>query len=285
MTLIVDGEKIEDAEIQQEVQRLRPHFEQVFGDHDPEQREAQLLDWSRENVIERVLLNRHATEHGEQIPPAQVDRAFELMKKQYTDSDRLQREFETDNETEIKQRIELQMRVDRLLQDACKDLPEPSEQDIAEFYERNKEKYISAERIRVAHIVKHITGQTDETAAFAAIRKAQNELKSGTPFEMLVPTYSDCPENGGDLGYITRGQMVEEFEDVVFNLALGRVSNLFRTRFGYHIAKLYDRKPAVTPPLEQVKEQVVNDLKEQMRNDVVDRFLDELRSRAEIKEI
>ena len=115
--------------------------------------------------------------------------------------------------------------------------------------------------------------------------KAHDELKNGAVFETLIAKYSDCPDNSGDLGYITRGQMVEEFEDVVFNLGVNEVSDVFRTRFGFHIARLYDRKPAVIPALEEVKEQVVSELKEQMRNKAIDEFVDRLKSKAKIEKI
>jgi len=137
----------------------------------------------------------------------------------------------------------------------------------------------------VAHIVKHINWQTDKATAYNIIRKAQDELTKGAVFETLVTKYSDCPENGGDLGYITRGQMVEEFEDVVFNLGLGEVSGLFRTRFGFHIAKLYDRKPSVLCALEEVRDDIVNKLREQMQRNAADEFVDRLKSKAKIEEI
>ncbi|GAG62614.1 unnamed protein product [marine sediment metagenome] len=70
MTLIVNGEKIEDSIIQQEAERLRPSYEQAFKDMDPKEREAQLLDWSRENVIERVLINQEAKKNDDPIPEA-----------------------------------------------------------------------------------------------------------------------------------------------------------------------------------------------------------------------
>ena len=55
MTLIVNGEKIEKTEIQQETERLRPRYEEVFADKDAKERESQLLEWSQENVVERVM--------------------------------------------------------------------------------------------------------------------------------------------------------------------------------------------------------------------------------------
>lgn len=285
MTLIVSGEKIEDSIIQQEVERLRPHYEQVFRDKDPQEREAQLFDWSKENVIEKVLLTQQAKKCGKQIPKTDIEAAFEQIKKKCGGTEQLSVEFETDDEKEIKEQIELRMKVEWMLQDVCKDLPEPSKEAVRKLYDQNKEQFKSDEQVRVGHIVKHIDGQTDEATAYEIIVKAENELKKGALFEMLVEKYSDCPENGGDLGYITRGEMVEEFEDVVFNLGVNQISGVFRTRFGFHIARLYDKRPVVTPPLKEVENLIVNKLKEQMRMNAIDGFVDELRSKAKIEEI
>ena len=285
MTLIVNGEKIEDSLIQQEVERLRPHYEQVFRDQNSEEQKAQLFDWSRENVIERVLINQEAKNIDAGIPQARIESALVKMKEQYRGQGQFSRELSAEDEEKIKEDIKSQMRVEWMLQDVCKDIPQPSEKTVLEFYNENKEQFKSAEQVRVAHIVKHINWQTDEATAHNIIRKAQDELKTGAVFETLIAKYSDCPDNGGDLGYITKGQMVEEFEDVVFNLGVNQVSDVFRTRFGYHIARLYDRKPAVIPALEEVKEQVVSELKEQMRNKAIDEFVDRLKSKAKIEEI
>lgn len=285
MTLFVNGEKVENSLIQQEVERLRPDYERVFAHEDPAKREAQLLDWSRENVIERVLINQQAKKHTEQILEAEVEAAFNEIKKNCGGGEQLHNEFGTDDEKEIKEHIELHMRVERMLQGLCKDLPRPGKDAVLEFYEEHKEQFKSAEQVKVAHIVKHINGQTEETTAQNLIKKAQNELKKGALFEMLVTKYSDCPENGGDLGYITRGQMVEEFEDIIFNLGVGEESDVFQTRFGFHIAKLYDRKPPVLRSLEEVRDDIVNELKEQRQRKTIDEFVDRLKNKAKIEEV
>ncbi|UCF44084.1 MAG: peptidylprolyl isomerase [Planctomycetota bacterium] len=285
MTLVVNGEKVDDSAIQQEADRLRPDYERVFAHQDPVEREAQLLDWSKENVIERVLINQHAKNHGPAIPAAQIQSALEQIRKKCGTDEQFHKEFGTNDEREIKEHIELHLKVERMLKKLYEDLPEPTEDETLKFYNENKEQFKSPEQIRVAHIVKHINGQTSEVAACSAIEKAQNELKNGAIFETLVAKYSDCPQNGGDLGYIAKGQMVEEFEDVAFNLAVNRVSGVFRTRFGFHIAKLYDRKPQVVRPLEQVKDSIAAELKKQMREKAIDDFVDRLKADAKIEEI
>lgn len=284
MTLFVNGEKIEESEIKREFERLRPQYEQTFKDQKPEQQKEQLLDWSRENVIEMVLIRQEAKKHGDPIPQADLETVLAKMKEQYADQEQFYKDFDTKDDKQIKEAIEMQVRVERRLEDVHKDIPEPSKQAISQYYEDNKEQFKSPEQIRVGHIVKHINWQTDEQAAQNIIRQALDELKKGAVFETLAQKYSDCPENGGDLGYITTGQMVEEFEDVVFNLGVGQASDIFRTRFGFHIAKVYDRKPPVIPELKEVKHQITDTLIEQAKSKAIDDFIDKLKSKAKIEE-
>ncbi|MHC4624954.1 MAG: peptidylprolyl isomerase [Planctomycetota bacterium] len=285
MAITVDGERIEDAAVQREVERLRPHYERTFADKDPQERQAQLLEWSRENVVERVLLAQHARASGIQIPKTEVEAAVEQIKKQLADDQQLREEFGTADEKNITEQIESRMKVEQVLQELCNGLPDPSAEAVTKYYEQNKEKFQSPEQVRAAHLVKHISWQTDESAAQETMMKAAAELKEGTPFEVAVAKYSDCPDNAGDLGYITRGQMVEEFDDVVFNLGTDEPSEVFRTRFGFHIARIYDRRPAALLPLNQVEDQITSELKEQMCNKAVDEFIDQLKSKAQIREI
>jgi parvulin-like peptidyl-prolyl isomerase len=284
MALTVNGQKIEDLAIRQEAERLRPDYERVFAELPAEEREKQLLEWSRENVIETVLINQQAQKTGKPISDSELEAALAKIKKQYLSKGQQTVALSIEEQEKIKKDIEMHIKIERLLAEVCKDVSGPSKEDILNFYNENKEQLKSAEQIRVGHIVKHMNWQTDQAAANNVIEKAKNELKQGALFEVAAAKYSDCPENGGDLGYITRGKMVEEFDDVVFNMDVGEISDIFRTRFGFHIAKVYDRKPALVPPLEEVKDQIVEKLKQQMRRHAIEHFVDRLKSQATIEE-
>jgi parvulin-like peptidyl-prolyl isomerase len=66
---------------------------------------------------------------------------------------------------------------------------------------------------------------------------------------------------------------------------VGEISDVFRTRFGFHIARLYDRKPPAVPGLKEVKGHIVSELAEQMRAKAIDEFVDRLKAKAKIEEI
>ena len=284
MALIVNGERIEDQEIQAEVQRLRPSYEQAFADQDPAAREAQLLDWSKENIIERVLLRQEAKTQGAPIPAGEVEAAFARLKERYEKPEDLYRDFHAVTDDSIKAMIELQMKVERQINAVYAGVPAPSEGEIRAHYDQNKERFRTGEQIRISHIVKYVNWETDEGTALDLITQAHRELAGGAPFETVAPKYTDCPDHGGDLGYVVRGQLVEEFEDVAFNLQMGQVSDVFRTRFGFHIAKLYDRQPPEIPPLRAIHGQIADEVQEQRREKALGDYLDSLRAKAVVEE-
>lgn len=72
----------------------------------------------------------------------------------------------------------------------------------------------------------------------------KTQIDNGASFESMAKKYSKCPskDQGGDLGYFERGQMVPEFEDAAFNLPIGKVSEPVKTQFGWHIIKVTDKR-------------------------------------------
>jgi len=78
----------------------------------------------------------------------------------------------------------------------------------------------------------HILVDDEKTA-----KKIKADIDAGADFKKLAKKHSKCPsgEQGGDLGFFGKGQMVKEFEDAAFSLAVGVVSQPVKTEFGYHL--------------------------------------------------
>jgi peptidyl-prolyl cis-trans isomerase SurA len=106
------------------------------------------------------------------------------------------------------------------------------------------------EEIRAAHIlvtVKPDALPADTLAAFQKISQIKTRIVGGEDFEKLAQELSDDPSakyNNGDLGYFTALQMVYPFEEAAYKTPVGGLSSVVRTRFGYHLIKVKDRKPA-----------------------------------------
>jgi peptidyl-prolyl cis-trans isomerase C len=109
------------------------------------------------------------------------------------------------------------------------------------------------------------------------------QLDAGGDFAALADQFSDCPGKGGDLGYFPRGEMVEEFEKAVFELDVNQTSDIFRSPFGFHIARLLDRRPAGHRPLNDVREEVEAAVLQAKRDKVFEQYLDKLRAGAKVE--
>src|SRR4029078_6320118 len=126
-----------------------------------------------------------------------------------------------------------------------------------EYYKKNKDRFWTPELIHAAHVVKNVNEHQDEETARAGIERALEDLRSGADFADVADKYSDCAGNGGDLGWFPRGEMVDEFEAEVFDLPVGGTTGMFRSVFGFHIARVYGRKPAGVRPIAEVRDEIV----------------------------
>lgn len=283
MSLRVNGEEIKESDIREEMERLRPEYERVFQDMDSLLREAQLLEWARENVIERVLIQQEALNDSEEIPEQQVNASLKELKKQHGGEQKFFEKFDLskDDEPILKEDLKLQLKVERIIERVREAVPEPTEEEIEQYYEEHPDDFMAPEQVRAAHIVKHLR---DKQKAEQALQEAREEIDAGGEFIDVAKKYSDCPPDEVDLGYFPRGRMVEPFEDVAFNLEPGEISGVFRTEFGFHITRVYDRKPPQKYPLEQVRGQIEKELHEERKKEAVEQFIDELKQKASIED-
>ena len=274
MAFTVNGELVEDSVVRAEASALRPRYQEVAQNMDPIEAEKQLREWSRENVIERVLLRQEAAGDPDPISAAAVEETLQSLRAQAAN-----------DPEELRKDIEIRMRVDRLLEKVTGKVAPPKHKEISDYYRKNKQQFRHPELVHAAHIVKNVDESVDEATALAAIQKAQEELKAGASFEEVADRSSDCAGNRGDLGWVPRGQMVQEFEDVIFRLKDNEVSDIFRTLFGFHIAKVYGRKPEGFSDFAEVQESILTALHRQKQERAVENFLDRLKAKAVIQEL
>lgn len=289
MTLIVNGERIEQAEMdsawqqlaqQQAANTLQPGGAEEWGE-DPEA-------YVRNAVIARTLVKQEAVKRNAPVPRERIEAELEAAKEQCGGEEAFRESMERAQISleDVERDIVLRLQVDLLLDEACRNLADPTEEDIRAYYEANREQFVDPERIRAAHVVKHVQGTVIEFhEAHEEMQSMLERIRAGTPFEEIASQHSDCPENAGDLGYFPRGAMVPEFEEVAFNLEINQVSEVFQTPFGLHIVKLYDRIPETERGFEAVKDNVREALFRDRENAAIDAYTDTLKAQAVIENV
>jgi peptidyl-prolyl cis-trans isomerase C len=172
-----------------------------------------------DQFIEEIVLSEYAATHGVEVPTERVTAAVR-------------------NEagaTVVEKRDE--MRRQRLIAELAGELPEATDDQVRAYYDQHPADFRSPEELRVRQILVH-----DEALANDIVSK----LRKGGSFEDLSAQHSQAPnaKKGGDIGYISRGELPRMFEDVIFALPPGGVSDVIQTESSYHIFKVDERRKA-----------------------------------------
>lgn len=151
-----------------------------------------------------------------------------------------------------------------------------TEEDAKKYYSDNEAQFLQNENVNASHIlVKTLEEATDVKA----------KLAEGMTFEEAATKYSTCPskENGGNLGSFSKGMMVPEFEKSAFELPIGVVSEPVKTQFGYHIIKVQSRDAARALSFEEVKDSILQQLKQQKETEKYVSFTKDLEKKYPVK--
>ena len=151
--------------------------------------------------------------------------------------------------------------------------------DVRAYYNSHKDQFRVQERVKARHILVMTQGKpADEVTKLKA--KAEDllkQVKAGGDFAKLAEKNSDDPgsaKNGGDLGWVVRGQMVPEFEKATFELQPKQISGLVTTNYGFHIIQVLEKEPPHLKTLDEVKDDIVKALKSQSMSEQMQALAD-----------
>jgi peptidyl-prolyl cis-trans isomerase D len=136
------------------------------------------------------------------------------------------------------------------------------------------------ERVRARHILLKTEGKSDaeKKALKAKAEDLLKQIKNGADFAELAKKNSDdgSKDQGGDLGFFVRNQMVPEFDSVAFSLKPKELSEVVTSQFGYHIIQVTEKEPAKLKPFEEVKDELAKEVRSQSVADKMQTLGDEM---------
>ena len=271
MALLVNHELIADEVFLEEFRRLGGLH--IHPETSEARQEASLLSrLAEENVIGRVLLRQMAIASGITATEAEID---EQRKHQWGTSSA------SVCGVGVKQEIEDNLLIEKYCHWVTRHEQRPSRAEIQMHYMNHREQFLVPEQAQVMQVIRNIRFEDDEATAKAEIEQAEKELQQGIAFAKVAERYSDC---GGKimLGWIKRGEMIPEFEEIVFSTSPGQRSEIFRTLFGYHIVSVMHRKPAGYQTFEEVRPVLAQHILQERRNRKIRQIMSEAMRRAAI---
>ena len=164
----------------------------------------------------------------------------------------------------------------------------PSQDDCIRYYEQNRARFHSPDRIRVRHVlcaaaVDDVDGRVKaRLQAEAMVKQLQADPMA---FTELAMRHSDCPskEQGGELGWLERGQATPEFDRQVFRLRAGLAPFPVESRWGYHVVQVDEIAAGEQQAFEEVRERISDYLELQVQQREVQHYLQELQARHDVR--
>ena len=178
-----------------------------------------------DQFVDEIIVSEYAASHGIEVPADKIATAVRTEA----------------GATVIEKRDE--MRRERLLADLSAEVAAPTETEIQDYYARNQSDFRSSEEVRVRQILVH-----DEALAKEIVTK----LRDGVPFADVSSQYSRAPnaKRGGEIGFVSRGELPKMFEETIFRLQPGQFSDVIQTDTTFHIFQVDERRPAGTLDLQ-----------------------------------
>jgi len=251
----VDGEKILQTELDE---ALRSQYG------------AEMLN----TLIDNKIIELEAKKEDITVSDDAIKAEYDELLESYGGEDALQETLDANGLT--KDSVQDNIRMYLLTKNVIANSIDISDEELKQYFEENKDDYNQQEQVAASHIFLE-----DEATA----KEVEAKLKAGEDFAELAKTYSidtDTSEDGGDLGYISRGQMDEQFEEAAFALEKDEVSGVVQSAEGYHIIKVTGKVPAEEAVFEDVKDEVYETLLESRINEEYSTWLTEKQEQYKI---
>ena len=282
---IVNGQEISGEAVQFELDRLvRFYMGHGMSMDEIKQNLPKLEEKALDQAVGAKLLLDRASELDVPVTGADIDAEVAKVVMQVGGEENFKKALEAQGITEIAFRKELEKgaKVNKLVEQACAGVPDPTEDEVAKFFEAHKAEFVTPPQVLCQHIL--VKGSDD--AALDKITAIRERIVSGgADFAEEAKKNSDCPSGaeGGSLGWFGRGMMVPEFDKVAFEMKKGEVSGVVSTQFGYHIIYKADEKGGGEQTLVDVHDQIKDLLRHEARGRAMDAFVAELKANAKIE--
>jgi len=248
-----------------------------------------------EKALEQAIGARLLIERAQQldisVTAAEIDAEVAKVTAQIGGEENFRKALDAQGLTEeaLRKELEKGAKVNKIIEQACSGVPEPTDAEVEAFFTAHKDEYVAPPQVLCQHIlVKSEEGDLPEMKknAFDKISAIRERIvRDGADFAEQARQFSDCPSKnqGGSLGWFSPGMMVPEFDKAAFGMKKGEVSDIVSTQFGFHIIYKADEKSGGAQTLVDVHDQIKDLLRHEARGRAMDQFVGELRTAAKVE--
>jgi len=242
-----------------------------------EEQTAKLKEEVLSQLIEEKVMLQRARELALAVSDAEIEARIGEIKKDYNNGS-FSSLFSNGGISYAawRQALQKRMLLEKVIVHDVNEKIQVTDEEAELYFKANRKAYLSQRQVHAAQIVVR-----DEVRAGEILKR----LKAGEDFAKVAREVSIGPEaeRGGDLGFFERGMMPEAIDRVVFSLPVGKMSDVVKSPYGFHIIKVLDRQQRGSRTFTDAKEKVSADLRKLKEAQAYDRWIEGLKARAVIQ--
>jgi peptidyl-prolyl cis-trans isomerase SurA len=253
--------------------------------------EEELLKEALNLIVDEKLMLQEGKKLGFIVEESSIDAAMkDIAQKNGLQEEQLKQMLEREGRSlsSYRKHIRDQILVSKITRFEINNRVKVSDKEVNQYYRAHQKEFWEDGRVRARHILfiaKRSSSETNRKAKLQQAKKVLNEIRKGKDFAELAMEYSEdvSASDGGDVGYVMRGKMVREFEEAVFDLKPGQISDIVETEYGYHIIKVEEVVSGNTLTLKDAKERVTKILSMKKQKQGYENWMGELKKAAFIE--
>ncbi|MDF1826568.1 MAG: peptidyl-prolyl cis-trans isomerase [Verrucomicrobiales bacterium] len=285
MAYIINGERIDDQELEEEFESIKEHY-QSMGETVCCDRDDEFWQYAKNNVINRTLIEQRSNAEYGPISDEEVTARFEELKAEHGgESEFLDNTgFNAGDLPMILKKLKSSLTIDRYLDSKIEGSLGITEVEVVDYYQRHEAEFMSKEEVRVSQIFIEPSSQEAAAEAFIALRELREELLEGKDFDEAAKEHGSDENREIDLGFMKQGETMPEIEAITFSMRIGEISPVVATHYGFHLFKVTDRKLPKLIPIEELNGIEANAELEK-RNRAIEDVIEEIKSESTIEEV
>jgi len=269
--IVINDQEITKADFLVEFEQSLQKDQQLSGIEREELQRSFLVQ-----LIDRELIHGEARRLNIALTDADVEAALQGYREDYPGSSFEEMLVERGLTLEAwREELKESLIMEKLLEQAVYSMVSVSDEEVAAYFKANRDQFDRPEQVRARQIVVADEAEGQEVLGI---------LRQERPFAEVAAEYSLSPdaEQGGDLGFFSRGEMPPEFDEIVFDLPVKRLSDLVQSEYGYHIFLVEEKRKAKRLNKKEASDEIRAILDGRKKEEVYLAWLQDMRARAVI---
>ena len=285
----VNGEDIKREIIYRELNKAVRKYQANGMSLSPDQLKTaakKLID----DEIGRTLLLQRGKEIGAQATPEMVENKLSAVKASFKSDSVFEHKLKNRGMTldQYQEELRTDLVMDQVIKKEVVSKIQISEKDLKKYYEKNINQFKTQDKTRASVILiksPHGSSPEKERNVRKKMRSILDQIKAGTEFAGLAKKFSQdsLATKGGDLGFFEENKMFPPFSERAFSMKVGEVSEIFKTKHGFHILKVTGKKPGVSRSFKNEKENIRKTLMERKSTQATRTYVQNLKKQADLK--